>query len=78
MDSLLSFPVGLSHPYNMPVYPGARRITAYLESQRRDFGGIRIQPWEFLFRTWNRATAEIRATPKEPVTAFWIGPCFRW
>jgi hypothetical protein len=26
MDSLLSFPVGLFHPYNMPVYPGALRI----------------------------------------------------
>ena len=25
MDSLLSFPVELFHPYNMPVYPGALR-----------------------------------------------------
>ena len=27
MDSLLSFHVGLFHPYNMPVYPGALRVT---------------------------------------------------
>jgi hypothetical protein len=26
MDSLLSFPVGLFHPYNVPVYPGALRV----------------------------------------------------
>jgi hypothetical protein len=26
MDSLLSFPVGLFIPYNMPVYPGALRV----------------------------------------------------
>jgi hypothetical protein len=27
MGSLLSFPVGLFHPYNMPVVPGALRYT---------------------------------------------------
>ncbi len=27
MDSLFSFPVGLFIPYNMPVYPGALRVT---------------------------------------------------
>jgi hypothetical protein len=26
MDSLLSFPVGLFHPYNMPAYPDALRV----------------------------------------------------
>jgi hypothetical protein len=26
MDSLLSFPIGLFHPYNMPVYAGALRV----------------------------------------------------
>jgi hypothetical protein len=26
MDSLFSFPVGLFHPYNLPVCPGALRM----------------------------------------------------
>jgi hypothetical protein len=30
MDLLLSFPAGLLHPHNMPVYPGALRFGPWL------------------------------------------------
>jgi len=30
MGSLFSFPVGLFHPYNMPVYPGAPSGQPYI------------------------------------------------
>ena len=45
MESLFSFPVGLFHPYNMPVYPGALRVADTRELSRG--GGSNTESYHF-------------------------------